>query len=101
MDGCGLGCVIFIWVGLLWPVLVTLAFMATKGASISRKGKYFLASVFVGYLLFIVGNVLAAWLARALIDTIQPVVTSVFLVTAILLYVPPVISTYFIAKRYR
>lgn len=100
MDGCGLACVIFIWVGFLWPVLVTFAFMAIKGASITRKGKYFIASVLVGYLLYVVGNTFAAWLARSLIDTIQPVATSIFFVTALLLCVPPVISTYLIAKRY-
>lgn len=109
MDGCGLGCVIFIWVGFLWPVITTYAFLLIRGRHISRKVKYFFVSALVGYALFIGTNVLVTLLVRSFLDTerlmekginAEALVSDIFWVIGLLLFVPPVISSYRLAKRF-
>ena len=109
MDGCGLGCVIFIWVGFLWPVITTYAVLLIKGRHISRKRKYFFVSTLTGYGLFIGANVLVTFLARWFLDTeqlmekgvnIETLASGMFWTIGLLLYLPPAISSYLLAKRF-
>jgi hypothetical protein len=61
----GWGGVIFIWIGFLWPVIVTSLFMLLKSSAV-KKGSKFILSVAGGYAAMFVGNFLAIGCAKVL-----------------------------------
>ena len=108
MSGCGIGCVVFIWVSFLWPILVTIAYLMFKGA-IRHKAKYFLASVIVGYLLFATVTFLGSFLVRQFIDidrlmdgnlNIELLTGLLFVISVLAHYIPPILSSHMLAKRF-
>lgn len=108
MGGCGGWCVIFIWVSFLWPILVTAGYLYFK-KSITRKGKYFFINIIVGYVVYGLTNVLIMYFARHYI-TIEELRNSginmesaenIFVLIAILiLFLPPIVSSHFVAKKF-
>ena len=104
MSGCGITCVIFIWVSFLWPVIVSGAYLTIK-QNIEKQGKYFLISTVLGYILLVSSNFLVSYLAAILIkggftEGKELYVNPVIWLTVVLLYLPPVISSHALAKKY-
>ena len=108
MSGCGTGCVIFIWVGFLWPVIISIAYLAFK-TEINKKGIYFLASTMAGYGMYIAINFLMVFLLRTFIDiekitengvNVEILANSLFWVSLFVIFLPPVLSSHLLAKRF-
>jgi len=53
MNGCGAACVLFIWVGFLWPFLVTSVYAVWKDKRIEKTGIFSLVSILAGYAVMI------------------------------------------------
>jgi len=77
--------IVFFWGALLWPVLVSVIYIAWRHRTISSKGNLIGVSVLVGYF--------AMWFGIFIGDLISGINPWVF---AFLL---PVVSTHFITKR--
>jgi len=101
--------VVFIWVVFLWPVLLSGFYLAWKKSLIKSKGKFFLASTAVGYVLLILGNILGTALILGFVkasgtyvetpntETFVTIITAVIMAILLLL---PVVSTHLLAKRF-
>ena len=76
---------VFFWVTLMWPVLVSVIYIAWRHRTISSKGNLIGVSVLVGYF--------AMWFGIFIGDLISGINPWVF---AFLL---PIVSTHFITKR--
>jgi hypothetical protein len=50
MDGCGIRCVLLIWVAFLWPIISTAAWCLLSKSKIKNVGKFFSIGIFIGYL---------------------------------------------------
>ena len=111
MNGCGIACVLFIWIIFLWPIIVSILFILIK--KINNKGKYFLISVSVGYIILIFCNILIIFLSRKFlnIDELVKLVkngTDLELLnnilgwtTSIILFLPPILFSYYLSKKYQ
>ena len=108
MSGCGIECVIFIWVSFLWPVLVTAAYLHFK-KSITKKGKYFLINTIIGYAIYILTNILLMYFARNFINidelensgvNLESAANIFIFVSMLILFLPPVASSYYVAKKF-
>ena len=108
MSECGLGCIIFIWVSFLWPVIITVAYIVLKKV-ITRKSMYFLASIAAGYGMLIVINFLIMPLLKTSIDiekitengvNIEILTSSLFWIGLFTIYLPPILSSYLLAKKF-
>ena len=108
MSRCGGSCVAFIWVSFLWPALVTIPYLILQN-KINKKGKYFLINTILGYALFVAGNFIIMFLVRNFIDVeelmnsganLEHVSSWVIGATVLFMYIPPIISSYFVAKKF-
>jgi len=108
MSGCGIECVVFIWVSFLWPILVTIAYLMFKDA-IRHKAKYFFASIIAGYLLFAAVSFLGSFLVRQFIEidslmdgnlNIELLPELIFVINVLAHYIPPLLSSHMLAKRF-
>jgi hypothetical protein len=100
--------VVIIWAGFLWPMLVTIAYLLIKGRKISDKGKCFVISTAVGYVVFVIANVLFSLLVQVFIDTdkitknsqdFELLASSLVLFSVIFFLAPPIISSHILYKR--
>ena len=101
--------VVFLWVMFLWPVLLGGIYLVWKKGALKSKGKFFLASVAVGYLALLVGNFLGAALLLGFVKVAgisgesantETVVNSLTAVTAAILFLLPALTTHYMAKRF-
>jgi len=108
MSGCGITCALFIWIGFLWPIIVSILFILIK--KMDNKGKYFLVSTSIGYVIFIFFNFLIMFLSRKFIDVdefikngtdLELVSNIVGWITPIALFIPPIIFSYYLSKKYK
>ena len=100
MNNCGPICILFIWIGFFWPVIVSGFYLVIKREQITSKGKYFLLSTFGGYVLFIGFNFLISYLARNFLEiNSEEEMNTLVLITAIMLFIPPIIFSYVLSKR--
>jgi hypothetical protein len=53
MDGCESTCVIIIWLGFLWPIIVTTLVLVVLNYRISHRVRYWFVSVIAGYMAII------------------------------------------------
>lgn len=67
MDNCGPACILFIWAGFLWPVIVSGVYLFIKRHGIISKVTYFLVSTFGGYVLLIGLNFLIGLIAKTIL----------------------------------
>lgn len=107
-SGMGTFGVIFIWASFLWSVLVTFAYLSFK-KSIIKKGKYFLVSTIVEYAIYILSNILLMYLASNFINTeeikntginLKLALNSFIFITMLILFLPPIASSHYVAKKY-
>ena len=100
MDNCGLTCVLFIWIGFLWPIIVSSFYLNIRKKQIIAKGKYFLLSTIGGYILLIGLNFLISFFARNFVEVNSDIDMKVlaFSTTAIL-FIPPVVFSHMSSKR--
>jgi hypothetical protein len=101
--------VLFLWVLFLWPVLLAGFYLVWKKGVIRSKGKFFLASVAVGYAALVAANFLAASFLMAFLGTngisgkganAETAVDALAVVAAVILFLLPVFSTHYMAKRF-
>jgi hypothetical protein len=101
--------VLFLWVLFLWPVLLAGFYLAWKEGVIISKGKFFLASVIVGYAVLVATNFLAASFLMAFLGTngisskganAETAVDALAVVAAAILFLLPVFSTHCMSKRF-
>jgi hypothetical protein len=52
MDGCGITCVLFIWVVFLWPIISTAVWWLLGKSKIKNVGRFFSFGILVGYIYF-------------------------------------------------
>lgn len=101
MSGCEIECALFIWLGFLWPLIITSIYLITNKQQISSKGKYFLLSTFGGYALMIGFNFLIAFLANSFLDINSGVeMKTLALGTTIILFIPPMVLSHVLYKKY-
>jgi len=108
MNGCGITCVLFIWITFLWPIIVSILFILIK--KINNKGKYFLISVSIGYIVLIFCNILITFLSRKFLNVDELVKNGTDLelvsnilgwTTSIISFLPPIILSYYLSKKYQ
>ena len=100
MDNCGLICILFIWIGFLWPIIVSGFYLIIRKKQITAKGKYFLLSTIGGYTLFIGFNFLISFLARNFLEVNSDEGMKILaLTTTMILFIPPVIFGHVLFKR--
>ena len=100
MNGCGVACVLFIWSVFLLPIIVSLTFLFIKKNKLKSKSKFFLLSTAIGYALLIGFNFLIGFVLRNFIDSSNVNMNTLSMITTILLFIPPIISSYFLAKKF-
>lgn len=110
MNVEGFGIVIFIWLGLLWPFVVSIAFVASKGENITNRGRYFLLSVICGYgLAFFIGQALPVVLQATGLDDYlveagkrgQSLFKQIYNAALFLLiFIPQIVLSYALYKKY-
>ena len=91
----------------LSPIIVSIIFILIR--KIANKGKYFIISIPIGYMIFIASNLLTTFLARTFIDTeelikngtdLEMVSNIVGWTTPILLFMPIIVFNYYLSKKY-
>ena len=101
--------VLFLWVLFLWPVLLGGFYLVWKKGVIKSKGKFFLASVAVGYTVLLIGNFLGPAILFGVLKAseqttvrpdAEPMVNMITTVIMAILFVLPVFSTHYISKRF-
>jgi len=101
MDNCGPTCILFIWAGFLWPVIVSGFYLIIKRDKIVSKGKYFLVSTFGGYILLIGFNFLISFIASSFLGPDSEVeMKTLVMVTTMILFIPPVVFSHVLSKKY-
>ena len=101
MDNCGPACILFIWAGFLWPIIVSGFFLIIKRDKIISKRKYFLVSTFGGYVLLIGFNFFIGFVARIYIDPNGDAeMKTIVMVTTMILLLPPVVLSHVLSKKY-
>ena len=100
MSNCGLICILFIWIGFLWPILVSSFYLIINKQKIRAKAKYFLSSTLGGYILLISLNWLIGFLARNFLEINSHEGMNILaLSTTMILFIPPVIFSHILFKR--
>jgi hypothetical protein len=94
MEGCGVACVLFIWLVFLWPILVTAACIVWKKKKIEKVGLFAFLSILIGYAILIGlqllspfildGDIGYAWDLIISISLLFPVITTFYLSTKFL-----------------
>jgi len=100
MDNCGLTCVLFIWIGFLWPIIVSSFYLIIRKKQIIAKGKYFLLSTIGGYVLLIGLNFLISFFARNFLEVNSDIGMKILAFsTTVILFIPPVVFSHMLSKR--
>ena len=93
-------CILFIWVGFLWPIIVSSFYLIIYKRQITAKGKYFLLSTIGGYVLLIGLNFLISILARNFLEVDSDIDMNILAFsTTIILFIPPVVFSHVLSKR--
>ena len=101
--------VLFLWVFFLWPVILGCFYLVWKKESISKKGKFFLVSVALGYGILVIGNILGGALILGSLKlggfsvenpNAENVVNIVATASMAILFLLPAVSTHYIAKKF-
>ena len=100
MSGCGITCVLYIWSVFLLPIILSLTFLFIKKNKLKSKGKFFLLNTSIGYILLIGINFLSGFVLKNFIDSSNINMNVLSIITIILLYIPPIIPSYFLAKKF-
>jgi len=101
MDNCGTICILFIWSGFLWPLIVSGFYLIIKKQQIRSKGKFFLLSSLGGYVLLIGFNFLISFIARSFLGPESEVeMKTLAMVTTMILFIPPVVLSHVLSKKY-
>ncbi len=103
---------ILTWLNYIWPIVVTVGYILIK-TKINKKIKYSILSVLFGYTVMVVSNVVGPIIMVYLIssNTMHAVslgsiahgwiTTSInVLLTILIAFVPPIISSHFLAKKF-
>ncbi len=100
MSGCGASCVLFIWTLFLLPIIMSLIFLLIKKNKLKSKGRYFLVNTVIGYASIIGFNFLISFIVKNFIDSSTINMNILSIVSTILLFVPPIIFSYLLAKKF-
>ncbi len=101
MDNCGPICILFIWNGFLWPLIVSGLYLIVKKQQITSKGKFFLLSSLGGYVLMIGLNFLISFIAKSFLGPNSEVeMKTLAIVITMILFIPPVILSHVLSKKY-
>ena len=100
MDGVGTGGVVFIWIGFLWPFIVSSAYLVISKPS--RAGKYFLVSTAIGYVIMIGLNMVFVAIARNTTDVSKTEsVPFIVWIGLSLMFLLPAVSGHFLSRKYK
>ena len=104
----GLGGVIFIWVGFLWPVIVTSLFTIFKNSAVRKRG-YFALSLFGGYVSMFIGNFITVGFSNILTSSYllgnggesfeKYFSSSMSILGFIFIALPPIFIAFFVSKK--
>lgn len=101
MDNCGQACILFIWSGLLWPLIVPGFYLIIKRQQITSKGKFFLLCSFYGYVLLIGCDFFIIFIARILLGPDSEVeMKTLAMAITVILFISPIILSHVMSKKY-
>ncbi len=89
MNSCGAGCVLFIWLIFLWPIIVSITLLNIFAPKILKRWTYFFISALLGYLFLILLNYSMNYLNS------QPL-----LMVLVVVLFPQVAISYFLARKF-
>jgi hypothetical protein len=102
--------VLFIWVLLLWPMLLASFYLSWKKGVIKSKGKFFLASVAVGYAVVVATSFpVSSFIIYFFLDTngisskvahAETTVDTLAVVAVATHFILPVFFTHYMSKRF-
>jgi hypothetical protein len=100
--------VVFLWVILLWPIILALAYIVWKKEALPNKLRFLLISVPVGYLALFAGNILSGMLLSQFPEATgvpgtgnnPELLSTLALVAMAILFVLPALTTFVIARRF-